>query len=176
MNTVEEMVGSARKCIASRNWYAALSLALTLPDICAALEATDGKASARKYIDWFNRYILDKYTRERGPSRPKRVFLNGEDCYALRCAFLHQGSDDISDQRIRKALNSFIFVQTPLQSIVIHCNLGGDTLQLQIDIFCEDIYSGVQQWLNDVKDSRMVQQRISEMIRIKQMPSVRAAP
>ena len=38
------------------------------------------------------------------PDGAPHVFLHGEDCYALRCAVLHEGADDIVTQRARVAL------------------------------------------------------------------------
>lgn len=61
-------------------------------------------------------------------------FLNGGDCYALRCAVLHEGSDDIVEQRAREALERFEFYE-PAPGLRMHCNQIGVRLQLQVDLF-----------------------------------------
>lgn len=44
----------------SGNWFSAIALTLTIPDICAKI--TDGnKSSGIKYAEWFNNFVGDKY-------------------------------------------------------------------------------------------------------------------
>jgi hypothetical protein len=69
------------------NWYSALALALALPDICANV-CSPNEGSQRRYVKWYNQYMLSKYTSHVGADRTEHVFLKGEDCYALRCALL----------------------------------------------------------------------------------------
>lgn len=75
--------------------------------------------------------------------------LGGNDCYALRCAYLHEGADDISKQRAREAVDKFLFIVAP-SGLTIHCNMINNRLQLQVDIFCADIKDGVVNWLSDI--------------------------
>jgi hypothetical protein len=66
-------------------YYVALLAALSLPDICGAMESDDGEATGQRYIAWFNRWVAPKYTVRGAPS------LTGEVCYYYRCSALHQG-------------------------------------------------------------------------------------
>ena len=92
--------------------------------------------------------MLPKYTRQARANIEEHIFLRGEDCYALRCAILHEGSHDISEQRARQVIENFNFVVPP-QGWVVHMNQTNNALQLQVDIFCRDICSSVHQWLAD---------------------------
>lgn len=77
-------------------YFAALSLSLTLPDICGMMMYPD-LYSKKRYIKWYDEYI-GKY--EESPSNKDRTekmpFLDGDACYELRCAinpcrlFLHR--------------------------------------------------------------------------------------
>lgn len=135
------------KALADQNWYAALGLALALPDICANV-CSPNEGSQRRYVKWYNQYMLPKYTRQVGANKEEHVFLHGEDCYALRCALLHEGSHDISEQRAQQVIENFNFVVPP-QGWVVHMNQMNNALQLQVDIFCRDICSSVHQCLSD---------------------------
>ncbi len=73
--------------------------------------------------------------------------MQGEDCYALRCALLHEGTDDISEQRAQEVLENFKFVVPP-DGLIVHNNQSGKALQLQVDIFCRDICASVLDWLD----------------------------
>jgi hypothetical protein len=97
-------------------------------------------------VEWCTTYLTPRYTHRIGPARTEHVFLDGRDCYALRCAVLHEGVDDVSGQRAKKALDSFLFVVPPTDGL-LHCNQSDSKLQLQVDIFCRDICAGVDEWL-----------------------------
>jgi len=163
---MKALTDSVRNANAQRNWYAALSLALALPDICGFLESpNDG--SQRRYVTWCDQFLAPHYTRLIGPDRAEHVFLSGQDCYALRCAFLHEGTDDVTRQRARQALDSFLFVEPPAGGR-IHCNQVNAKLQLQVDIFCEDLCAGVDEWVETVLDAQAdVQARTAELLSVK---------
>jgi hypothetical protein len=143
---MKHFVGAVKSAIAQENWYAALTLALTLPDICGRLEAPTAKSKER-YVQWCTIHLTPRYTSRIGADSQEHVFLYGEDCYALRCAVLHEGADDIVSQHTRRALNSFQFIRPP-QTGLIHCNQIGSRLQLQVDRFCFDICAGVEDWIH----------------------------
>jgi hypothetical protein len=145
---MKELIDSVRNAIAQQNWYAALSLALVLPDICGFLESPD-TGSQNRYVTWCNRFLVPRYTRALPSDATPHVFLPAQDCYALRCAFLHEGRDDVRRQKARQALDSFIFVEPPVCGM-LHCLPTDSRLQLQVDIFCEDICIGVEQWIQTV--------------------------
>jgi hypothetical protein len=140
---MRHLVDAVRRSVREQNWYAALTLALTLPDIAAKIDGKLGGSESR-YVAWFNDYLLSRYTGDSffGP----RAFLTGNDCYALRCAFLHAGDFDITGQRARKILEYFRFT-VPVPTMLVHRNQIDQTLQLQIDIFAEDVCVAVEDWL-----------------------------
>jgi hypothetical protein len=102
---MERFTNSIRSALKAQDWYGALSTALTLPDVCGRMEQPE-KGSKARYIEWFRRWIEPEYTSD----RTKHVFLHGEDCYALRCSYLHEGGSNIEEQRARKALQDFRFI------------------------------------------------------------------
>src|SRR5689334_3494550 len=118
------LLDSVSKALQDKNWHAALFIALAVPDIAGRI-TTPGAGSKKRSIEWFERYVGRKYSgtvgAEVGPNALKWVFLSGQDFYALRCAVLHEGRDDISEQSCQSALSRFHFnIPTP-QSIDVHC-------------------------------------------------------
>lgn len=144
---MNNFINAIEKSLEEENWYAALALALALPDICANVFAPEAGSMSR-YVDWYNTYLLNKYTSYIGPDKQQHIFLSGEDCYALRCSLLHEGSSDISRQRAKKALENFNF-RIPREGIFIHKNKLDQTLQLQVDVFCQDICEAAKAWMED---------------------------
>lgn len=160
------LVNAIRNSIREQNWYAALGLSLTLPDICGYLESPlDG--SRCRFVAWCQRYIVPQYTHQIGADRQEHVFLTGEDCYALRCAFLHEGSDVVAHQQAAKALEAFMFSEPPAGSGCMHCNQMNSALQLQVDKFCEDMCAGAEGWMHAVESNVGVQERMKRLLMIR---------
>ncbi|AIF51988.1 hypothetical protein [Pelosinus sp. UFO1] len=165
--SIKVFVDAVRKSINEQNWYAALALALALPDMCSKLESPNLLNTGMRYKNWYNKYMLLKYTRKIGANETTHVFLNADDFYALRCSYLHQGSQDITGQKARKILEDFNFV-APHGRGTIHLNKLNNTLQLQVDIFCEDICVAIERWINDVLDNNdKIKERAELLLTIK---------
>jgi hypothetical protein len=143
---MDRFTAAIRKSLESQNWYAALYMSMTLPDICARLESDDGKTNANRYMAWFEKYLADNYKREIGPDRHLHVFLSGADCYALRCAILHEGITDITTQRCRDAVERFHFTV-----VGAHCNQFNFVLQLDVPTFCNDVCRAAERWIDDFR-------------------------
>lgn len=164
MRDVSHLVEAVRAAVHAENWYAALALALALPDTCAWLEGSPrGK---RRYIDWCRRHVEPTYTAEVGPDRQRQVFMSANDLYALRCAYLHQGVDDITEHEARDALKRFQFIPPPPGGM-LHCNQDDATLQLQVDLFCEDICRGVVTWWAYAGGRVGVQERVVQLLSVE---------
>lgn len=93
-----------KRCARAKCFWALLHLLVILPDICAALEADDGKADDGRYRNWCRRYF------------PGDKAFTHEDQYAIRCALLHQGRT-VTD---RGRYGSFSFVQPTKTGDIFH--------------------------------------------------------
>lgn len=86
MVTLNDYVGDINRAAEANAWYAALALALALPDVCGAVEYPNARIGKR-YTDWCDKFVS-----------PHDKNLTGADYYVLRCAFLHTGTDEIQKQ------------------------------------------------------------------------------
>ena len=161
---MRNFIEATKAAVAAGNWYAALTIALTMPDICGRLE-DPSKGSQARFVGWYDRYLLKCYQFEVGSSQMLHTFLCGSDCYALRCAFLHQGEFGIDDQSARQALEHFHFT-APRPGSFIHMNQYDMALQLQVDRFCLDVCDGVEQWLQDIQGNADIQARMGKLATI----------
>src|SRR3954462_740304 len=70
--------------------YAALVIALSIPDICSSLAAApttdpdalrhNRKRQRKRYKEWFDEHLA------------RQLFdLSADDCYSMRCGVVHQG-------------------------------------------------------------------------------------
>jgi len=156
---MEDYLRAVERSLESENWHAAISLALTLPDICARLEDPNTR-NGKAYLRWFEGNLLREFTRDAGGRSV--IFLTGKDCYALRCAFLHAGSDDISDQNIREALTKFHFCTTGTHLVRLN-----RALILDVREFCTTIVAAVRNWRDQFAGDEHIQARIKDLARVE---------
>jgi hypothetical protein len=163
---MEHLLRSIRSSLATGNHHGALALALALPDICGWLREPAAGSQAR-YVRWFDDFLATRYIFEIGPWRDRTVFLTGADLYALRCAYLHQGGDDISQQRAAEVLEVFNFTVSPGRGTVVHLQRTPTALQIQVDKFCGEIIEAVETFLVQAATNADLQARIATLARVR---------
>lgn len=159
---MHHLVSATKKALSEKNWYAALTMALSLPDICGRLEDPT-KKSQERFEAWWSKYALSSFKFQIGDE--SHEFLNASDCYALRCAYLHQGEFGIEDQRARKALARVTF-RAPDPDDFSHLISNGKVLHMKVDMFCTAVCTGVEKWLVDVRENQVVQDRLGKLGKI----------
>ena len=99
------MIDDINRALENEAYFAALALALTLPDICGKAKYPNERNGAR-YISWYDEYV-GKY--EQCPCEAckenKMPYLSGEVIYQLRNSFLHQGTPNVDKNKIRNECN-----------------------------------------------------------------------
>ena len=171
---MHKLINAIRNSLSESNWHSAIFITLTMPDICARLEDPTLK-SKQRYINWYSRYLKEIYA-----AFEERPFLTPSDCYALRCAILHEGTTEIEDKRSREILDEICFMRPDSQGLGAikpgHCTLllnvqvndrhFKSALCLHIDRFCEDMCVAVERWMADVASDTNTQERLSSMLQI----------
>jgi hypothetical protein len=182
---VQRFTTSIEQSVQTGNWFAALFLALAMPDICAALEQPDRPVGER-YKDWFQRYLREIYNPStifemiqatapetlanmpltaiqslKATAPPAEAAFTAEDCYRLRCKCLHQGLPERT-----RAERVHFTEPDPTRRIFVHRNAVGGVLQLSIDEFCRDVAVAVLKWWSDVQNSAEIVSRSHELIQV----------
>jgi hypothetical protein len=125
-------------------YYVALFTSLSIPDIAAALESEDGKASGRRYATWYESWVRPRLKESRDRENP----LSGEACYAFRCAMLHQGRSQRADDTYRHIM----FIEPGHPNYSIHyCVVRSEALLIQLDEFVREVLQGCELWLSHVE-------------------------
>ncbi|WP_343633742.1 hypothetical protein [Roseateles sp.] len=158
---MRHLIDATRQALADKNWYAALALALTFPDICQKATSPEMRSSKERYSVWYDRYLLPTYTRSIDAIGFTTVYMTALDCYALRCAYLHQGEFSTSEQSAKQALERFFFTASPDGTGGSHCSRFNEVLNLDVASFCNDVLRAVEQWLLDVESDPAIAERIA---------------
>lgn len=137
-----KFISSIEKALEDKNYIAALSLTLTLPEICISLASSNGKSDGNKYEKWFTQFVSPMYEHLEG-----QFTLQGRECYALRCSVLHNGTHDVSNARILKDIENvakkFCFCAENFGTFRMRVN---DTVLLNVEDFCANLCNGVYLW------------------------------
>jgi hypothetical protein len=151
---VEDLIRQIRAANSGGLYYLALFAALALPDICGALEATDGTATSDRYKDWFDQHVASKY----------KGVLDGKTCWQFRCSMLHQGSTQHSASRYSR----IFFVEPGASSLIfnkiVFSTPAGTALNIDVTLFCENMVSGVEAWLLKARQLPQVATNLSKSV------------
>lgn len=102
---VEKLVEEINEALSHNLYFAALSLVLTLPDICGRAEYPSAKV-AQRYISWYDEYIGQYIHCSCNDCKEAQMpYLSGEVVYNLRNSFLHQGTPNIDREKIKEPAN-----------------------------------------------------------------------
>ncbi len=142
---------------AAKLYRVALFTALTFPDIAGAIDSEDGRASGKKYAQWFDAYVAQRYYAW------KTQYLTGTDCYQYRCALLHQGRSQHDKSRYSKT----VFLHAKQENIA-YCGAftieQGTTLCVDIAMFCNNIVDAGYQWLENVDQSERFMRNTTDIV------------
>lgn len=170
---MEPIIKSIKKSIECQNYYSALFLALSLPDICGAIETPDEKNGVR-YKRWFRENLKKYYFPDNmyefylanAPQALKemdehrindlklravgQLAFTDEMCWKLRNAVVHTGTKEVKGHK-------FHFSHTMADR-----NIIGDTLQMSAVVFCNNFCFAYGDWLDKVKDDVLIGERLKE--------------
>jgi hypothetical protein len=161
---MKRFTDSGRLAIKQENLYAALSLALMIPDICGSLEDPGPGKSRVRYQRWWKQWIEPKYTTQNPDplTGQLHVWITDQQVYQLRCSLIHSGSDEIEEERRTGVDRFFFFDQTRPNSIqkFAHCKFNGidaNIICLSGADFCEKTFEGAEAWDVSVAKNATVQ-------------------
>lgn len=168
-HALDMIVHDVRKAIEHRVYYAALATVLTVPHVCAALEAENGWAGTDEYKDWCDRYLTEFSG------------IPSDIVFSLRCGFLHQGQ-----ARTRGKPRSKLQIHRghksapptpPIERVVfllpggpdlIHGNTFNETLQYDLVAFCEEMIAAMFKWWEDNRSSDNVRKNLLNLLQYRE--------
>lgn len=145
------LVRQMREASGDGLYFAALVLALTLPDMCAALSAENGRASRSKYQTWLAEHL------------PTSI-ENAAGIYDFRCSLLHQGSAHPQSGGPRLAFIEPSPGQPQLHNL--STDVGGDVVGwISVPMFVDEVGQAVERWFLRYGESTLVARNMQRFVR-----------
>lgn len=153
------VLADINRCIEAKLYYPALLIALTVPEICAALALDKNTFVKRPHYAEF----IDKYTPLTGSA------LSGELCYQLRGGLVHRANLAGHD----KFPNSHVLFSIPETGMGIHGFVLKSALKpdhesamiFDLASFCKTIIDAAYKWYEDHQNDPMVAKNMKNLIR-----------
>ena len=140
-------------------YYVAVAVALSIPDICSALESDPANpyTTPKSYVHWFDENVAGSFS-----------LLDGLSCYRLRCGVLHQGKGQHSKMEYDRVL----FVPPGAMTITegLSANNGGRAervLMLGTSTFCTKMIEAGRTWYDRNRSSSNVQANMPNVVRYR---------
>jgi len=174
---MDHLVAGVRNAIQKECWYPALSLALTLPDACAAIERPGNGITGDRYSAWADTYFAPYVTAD------GRSFLTGRELYRLRCRFLHQAEFWLTDQAPKdqdrgkamfEVLNEVVLYVCELDVVPARGMTEAATVRrtsylVAVKDLCEWICRATEEWLRHARGNAAFSAAIDSRSRIMRM-------
>ncbi len=164
---MEMLLREIETCLAHGQKFAAITLSLLVPEICANLSRVSSRESGeskKKYIKWFDQYAKSNFN-----------LLDGTMCYQLRCGLVHAGA--IEDRA--GASKKTMFLNSPkirIRDAMVKIYLPGTSLSFKntptayaIDLqnFCEAMVKSAKKWLAENVSDETVQTNIPKLLQLR---------
>jgi hypothetical protein len=147
---IKSLTDEIMNCLKAQLWYAALVLMLTLPDICAALEAPDGQSKPDRYQAWCEKWLLAN----------KYPLVSAKDLYFLRCGVAHQAKF----RHPAMTYNRIFFTLRSKDGFWAHMNKHQGALNLDLVMFAKDMIDAVEAWYASEAKNQNVKKNIGSLI------------
>lgn len=151
---VNRIIEEIQKSLKQDNYLAALTMALTLPDICGKA-AEPSLGTGARYKKWYkdNVVLHEKTSDPHGADMP---YLSEEVIYQLRNSMLHQGNPNVDAKSIREEqckIDQFVlFVDDPYDSGLSTVSYGkgleitNRKLQVNLILVCNRICEAAKEY------------------------------
>lgn len=175
---MQAITSSIANALESKNYFGALFMALTIPDICGYLE-TPQEQPGKRYRRWFSKNLKYKYfpdsmydllrvnvpdmfkdfpdnIKEEMKQQPVGQYAFTDNmCWKLRNSVLHTGSSFSGKLSFH------------LTNGDAHCNVFDGVLQISVTRLCKDICDAFDKWADENKNNKDIQARLAEGMRIQ---------
>lgn len=129
----------------------AVTMTMTLPDICSSLATEDG---------WTTRDLYKKWCEENLPEEEFGV-LTPDDLYSFRCGVLHKGRFGDLQHNVDRVIFAL-----PGRFTFTNCTLN-DAYFYSVTIFCRNFTDAVAKWFEKHRDDPVVKANLPRLMQYR---------
>lgn len=165
---MKRFTDAGRQAFKQGNVYAGLSVALMLPDICAALE-TPGDGPTKRYLRWCRQWVQPKFMGGTNSDGTPFIRVRAENIYQLRCSLFHEGTTEIAVDKRTGVDRFLVFDDTANAHLTTfnNCVLNGELMsfvQLKGSLFSEEIFKSVDEWDVAMANDQKIQNEKAKLL------------
>jgi hypothetical protein len=161
---MKELLNQIQEGLKQNLYFLSLFSALTIPDICSAMESEDGLTNGNRYKKWFNEYVVKREPEKYGDDKN----FTAADCWNFRCAILHQGRSNHE----RLDYKRILFIEPPnlhgiesIHACIVGANTEEKSLLINVEKFCSDIIESANEWLKQNENSAIYKKNYQNLIK-----------
>lgn len=134
---MDEFIKSIEKAMSNKNYIAAITMAIIIPDICGQIEFNN-----KHYKKWFEAYMPATYNDH----------ITGSDAFAMRCAFLHSFSGRLTAQNAHDKLDQYEFRYNGSHLISVRNHNSDDISRCVVSArhMSEDLINSYKSWKENI--------------------------
>jgi len=148
-------VREIERALDNQLYYLAIIVCLMMPDVCAALEAENGRSSENLYKAWYLKH-----------AKAQAGGVEPDECYSLRCGGAHQGRMEIKKGFAQRAIFTIRSSKYKVDGITMK---SGDQSAYVFDAerWCRRWIAAVRVWQETVKDNPTVKRNSQNMLQLR---------
>lgn len=152
---MQPILDDIERALTAELFYVAVATALALPDVCGALEASNGTATRERYKQWWRKWLGSKY-----------AFHTEDDVWSLRCGVVHNGSFGHRNSQFDRVVFHLPSPQVYWHNTLFkNCSDTGVTvLVLNPVTFCNNMVEAAAQWLVANEHDPNVRKNIARVV------------
>ncbi|WP_353214701.1 hypothetical protein [Salinisphaera hydrothermalis] len=130
--------------------FLAVTMTVTLPDICVSLASEDGRSNRDRYKNWCANHLGEGFS-----------FLTPDDLYSIRCGVVHNGRFGDLQHNVERVIFAL-----PDGNSFQNCQIGDAYFYSVVD-FCRNFTGAVDAWFETNKDATIVQQNLPKLMQYR---------
>ena len=131
------------RCEAAKCYWALLHILLSIPDVCASLEASPSTEVGDRYVDWCEKHL------------PQSPAVSGADRYQMRNALLHAGSTTAQNRgkKHQTGYTHFSYVDPEGFDVSVHDTTSPDGRILNVNVLslAAETRQALEHWFDDLQ-------------------------
>ncbi len=148
------LLNEINKAAANGMPFLAISMAVALPDICASLEAPDGRTDRERYKAWCDSNL----------PRERFSFVTSDDLYSMRCGVLHNGRFGDLKHNVARV----IFLPADGRgNAFINCQMN-DAYFYSVVEFCRAFTDAAYHWFEANRNNSIIESNLPRLMQYRE--------